>query len=422
MLLTQNPLQLLGLTQEEVMDAHHHLGGRNGKKVQDKVVARGDEQTLPFAMPDVQFNDLLGFLDPKAAQQLRSAAKIADFLPFDVKRFPLVGPPWPLTSNSLQLMSAIKGSRFVGSGLLLATDASVVDGRRVIAEGRGLYTSNSAVQSMVDYAKGRFQRAYSINPLAPNAIDDLKRAAEAGVKAVKLFFAIWGFLANGKLADDKTLTLPEMRQLNAFYDALADLGMVTIVHTSYEASIHGDEFYKLHGGDPTTLKEALFDRDITTVLAHTGGYMNHLPGFEHIQHHMASAAHYMKTYPNVYGDIAGALSRGYEFIGAFLKYIDDIKDKLIFGTDFSLEPTDPQVMFQQAQERLQQKGIPARSREVDEANSSLARAFSLDPHLERTKNPLDRYFLMMLIALREMGLSREEIRNVFTRMKTLIAQ
>jgi predicted TIM-barrel fold metal-dependent hydrolase len=97
-----------------------------------------------------------------------------------------------------------------------------------------------------------FVPTISVHPYRADAVDELARWAERGVRMVK-------WLPNAHAID------PNDPRIDPYYDYMAQRGMVLLVHGGSEFAVEADELQEL--GNPLRLRRAL-DRGVAVVVAH----------------------------------------------------------------------------------------------------------------------------------------------------------
>lgn len=92
----------------------------------------------------------------------------------------------------------------------------------------------------------------SVHPYRPDAVAELERWAQQGARMVK-------WLPNAQAID------PASPRIDPYYDAMARLGMVLLVHGGAEFAVEAEDLQEL--GNPLRLRRAL-DRGVTVIVAH----------------------------------------------------------------------------------------------------------------------------------------------------------
>jgi len=141
-----------------------------------------------------------------------------------------------------------RGTRLV----LLAFDhAYDADGRRR-TEGSHFYIPNSYARDVARSHPGMFEWAASVHPYREDAVQALQEAARDGARAVK-------WLPPSMNID------PASPRCDAFYAAMARLGMPLLSHAGLERAVHVPDAQKL--GNPLRLRRAL-DHGVRVIVAH----------------------------------------------------------------------------------------------------------------------------------------------------------
>jgi len=172
---------------------------------------------------------------------------------------------YPFFLKLLNLREGTMDEDYVGS-LVGQLHASSIDRALLFAQD-GRYDSNGELDrgqtnvfvpneylfNVVDRYPDLFIACCSVNPKRRDAMDELERCAERGVRALKIHPPI----------QDVDPALPRFRP---FFRRIAELGLVVIVHTGSE---HASAITSHDLGDPARLLTAL-EEGCTVVAAHTG--------------------------------------------------------------------------------------------------------------------------------------------------------
>jgi mannonate dehydratase len=114
------------------------------------------------------------------------------------------------------------------------------------------FTPNEYVLNLARAAPELFVPCASIHPYRPDAVDALDKAVAGGAVAVK-------WLPNAMKID------PSSARCDAFYDALARLGVPLITHAGEEKAVHAEDAQRL--GNPLHLRRPL-GRGVKVIVAH----------------------------------------------------------------------------------------------------------------------------------------------------------
>lgn len=151
-----------------------------------------------------------------------------------------------------RLSSLAAGQRPHGRYLLMAFDQAYDEHGRVLAADSEFYTPNAYVLEVVRQFPQLFVPCASVHPYRADAVEELERVAASGAVAIK-------WLPNAMNID------PSNERCDAFYEALARLGVTLISHGGVEKAVHAEERQKL--GNPLLLRRAL-EHGVKVVVAH----------------------------------------------------------------------------------------------------------------------------------------------------------
>lgn len=216
--------------------------------------------------------------------------------------------PDPIAPKAIEKLADASG------GLQPYTDGTVAGLRRSMAEGgvdasvvMNIATNPHQQQKVNDFAaaiqNGRDIFCFgSVHPNAPDALEELERIKELGLKGVKLHPDYQGFRVDE----------PRMKPL---YRKISSLGLVTLFHAGLDYG-----FAPPYGGMPQEMATALTWFDSPVIAAHWGG----INCGEAVLQHLAGS--------EIYFDV----SFGYGMMPRY--FAEKILDKhganrLLFGTD-----------------------------------------------------------------------------------------
>ncbi|WP_456444542.1 amidohydrolase family protein [Thiolapillus sp.] len=231
--------------------------------------------------------------------------------------------PW---ETYVQAMAqAVATSARVGQTCLFAVDA------RVDRKGRELHRDGTVCASTHDVlgVARRFPDLFipflSVNPLRPDALEQLEDYAGRGCRGAKFLQNYWEVDLNDK-------------RLIPYYEKLRTLGLPLVVHVGSELSIASKRQYE--GADMLHLP---LDCGVTVIAAHMGlGQIEHRarpwrnlsrnPRWFDADYHQILAL--LETRDNLYGDLSALLiplrARALEH----LSRQQHMHHKLLFGTDY----------------------------------------------------------------------------------------
>lgn len=158
----------------------------------------------------------------------------------------------------------------------------------------------------------------SINPMRPDALQELERCRDAGSRLIKVHTAIQG-------------VDPGRAEFEPFYRLAADLGVVLMFHTGYEHSctVVSQEFT-----DPRRLQRAL-DCGGTVVAAHCGtcAFFDREDYYPHF-------VEMMQRNENLYGDtavMAGVVR--WNALKRLSREAEGVRSRILHGSDYPLPPS-----------------------------------------------------------------------------------
>jgi mannonate dehydratase len=136
--------------------------------------------------------------------------------------------------------------------MLFAFDRFHDDSGRALPEASAFYVPNAYARDVARRSPQRFEWVASIHPYRGDAVEALALAAKDGARAVKWLPAAMGID-------------PASPRCDAFYAALARLGLPLITHAGEEKAVHGSNTQAY--GNPLKLRRAL-DHGVRVVVAH----------------------------------------------------------------------------------------------------------------------------------------------------------
>jgi predicted TIM-barrel fold metal-dependent hydrolase len=293
-----------GLDPAKVLDCHVHLAGLGGKMRPDRPWTN---PALTTPANPFLFAHFALFADASCVTERRDAADdlYVDRLVHLVREFPA-------------------GVRF----MLFALDGACRPDGMLDTERSVMWVPNAYARNVARRDPARFGWAASVNPLRPDAISLVRRAARDGARALKWI---------PYLMDID----PASPRFNGFYDVLAELRLPLIVHAGWEHELlqGGHQEY----GNPLCLRRAL-DRGVKVVMAHcatqgdfadidTGQGMTSRPSFDLFRRMIDEPA-----YRNLLsGDISAIVESGRapETLRELIQH-PRWKGRLVNGSDYPL--------------------------------------------------------------------------------------
>jgi predicted TIM-barrel fold metal-dependent hydrolase len=151
-----------------------------------------------------------------------------------------------------RLFSLLEAQSTRGRSLLLAFDKHYTPQGKPDLELTEFYTPNDYVLELAARDKEHLLAAASVHPYRADALDELRRVAEAGAVAIK-------WLPNAMGID------PLDARCDDYYACCAELGLTILTHTGEEQAVEAEEAQEL--GNPLRLRRAL-DAGVTVIAAH----------------------------------------------------------------------------------------------------------------------------------------------------------
>lgn len=151
-----------------------------------------------------------------------------------------------------RLTTLVETQRPHGRLLLFAFDRAHDENGAPLEAESEFFTPVEYVAGIARARPDLFVPCASVHPARPDAVEALERAATLGCIAVK-------WLPNAMNID------PSSARCDAFYDAMARLGLTLITHAGEEKAVHSEARQRL--GNPLLLRRAL-EHGVRTVVAH----------------------------------------------------------------------------------------------------------------------------------------------------------
>ena len=153
-----------------------------------------------------------------------------------------------------RVLSLLKGDKRYPQIFYLAFDYHYNESGQIDKDHSNFYIDNQYVWKMHKKHPEYILPAISIHPDRPNAIKDLKKWANKGVKVVK-------WLPNAMRID------PSSKSTDAFYKIMKKNDMILLSHVGEEKAVDGEAYQEL--GNPLLLKKAL-NLNLNVIMAHAG--------------------------------------------------------------------------------------------------------------------------------------------------------
>ena len=136
--------------------------------------------------------------------------------------------------------------------MLLAFDYAYDEAGRQLADTSHFHVPNGYARDVADRHTGRLEWIASIHPYREDAVEALEQAARDGARAIK-------WLPPSMNID------PASPRCDAFYEAMARLGMPLLTHAGIERAVHVPDAQRL--GNPLRLRRAL-EHNVRVIVAH----------------------------------------------------------------------------------------------------------------------------------------------------------
>ncbi|NGZ11546.1 MAG: metal-dependent hydrolase [Nitrospira sp. LK70] len=212
------------------------------------------------------------------------------------------------------LLTELRASRHVSKAVLLGMDGCYDQNGLLNQQHTDFLVSNDYVFQTVRAYPDVFLAGPSINPQREDALDEVRRCADAGAVLIKA-------LPNAQHFN------PADRRYKPFYRALAQRKLPFLSHVGYEFSLIGKDQSL---GDPDRLRLAL-EEGVTVIAAHACSY-----GLMFYERFLPTLREFSQQYPNFYADIS-ALTQPHRLkMLLHLRRHPEIHSRLIFGTDYPL--------------------------------------------------------------------------------------
>jgi predicted TIM-barrel fold metal-dependent hydrolase len=235
----------------------------------------------------------------------------------------------------------IDDSRHVDGAVILAMDGAYSDDGSLDRNKTEFFVDNRFCAEAVAQHDNLYFGA-SINPLRPNALEELQWCAEHGAVLIK-------WLPSIQMFD------PADKRLAPFYERLRDLKLPLLTHVGDEDSFTGaaNEL-----ADPQRLRLAL-ETGVTIIAAHVAS-----SGSRDGESNVERLARLFPEFPNLYADISTLTQFNRRRYLAQILADERLHGRLLYGTDHPLTNT-PLVSPYQYPLRLGLSGVRAIGREAN---------------------------------------------------------
>lgn len=207
----------------------------------------------------------------------------------------------------------IRDSRFIHKGVVFGLDGVYDESGKLNRQKTSFMITNEYVYDSIRGKKNLLFGA-SINPLRKDALKELDRVAKQKAALIKVLPNVQGFE-------------PDDPKLKKFYREMAKKKIPLLAHTGYEFAIKS---VKQSYGHPKRLRLAL-DEGVKVIAAHGGS-----TGLVFIERFKKTLLDLIRDYPHFYLDVSALSVLTRLGIVPFLRRHEEVKKRLIFGTDFPL--------------------------------------------------------------------------------------
>ena len=226
---------------------------------------------------------------------------------------PLDDPPAANRQYVAGLLAELRSSRHVGRAVVLGMDG-VYDAVGRLDEARTDFLVGNDYVLGVVREHPELLAGVSINPRRRDAVDEVRRCAEAGAALVKI-------LPNAQQFD------PADPGFRPFYRALAERRLPLLSHVGYEFTLFGHD---QSAGDPERLRAPL-DEGVTVIAAHACSF-----GLVFHEKFLPTLLDLARRYKGFYADISATTLPNRCGMLLRLRHHPEVHPRLLFGTDFPL--------------------------------------------------------------------------------------
>ncbi len=233
----------------------------------------------------------------------------------------LVAAPYKTYTDAL--VHGVRSSKHLSHSVLFGVDACVDDKGKVLHKDLTVCATNEDVLKLYQEHPDVIVPFFSINPMRPDALDEIDRYCELGFKGAKFLQNYWG------------VDTREARY-RPYFEKLKEKNIPLIVHIGSESSVHSFK---------TCETLAMLDQPlhvgVNVIAAHMA--LSYSP-LKLIKAFSSHPKHYndeyfqliemLQAHKNLYADISALLTPVRAKVLRHLSQQHDIHDKLLFGTDY----------------------------------------------------------------------------------------
>jgi uncharacterized protein len=223
------------------------------------------------------------------------------------------------------LARSIRESQHVEKVCLFGVDARLDEHGNEIDRDRTVCAMTDDVLAVAARYPDQFIPFFSINPLRPDALDQIDQQIENGCKGAKILQNYWGVDLN----DERFIS---------YYEKLKEHGIPLIIHIGSEYSI--DSFTEF---ERIKMLDLPLATGVTVIAAHMGlGRLNHKiclwrnlsKNPRYFDQDYFVLLNMLRQYPNLYADISAILAPMRARALRHLSEQTDVHEKILFGTDY----------------------------------------------------------------------------------------
>ena len=221
------------------------------------------------------------------------------------------------------LIHNIRTSKYLSRSVLFGVDARVDEAGNEIHRDQTVCATNEDVLKVYEAHPDVIIPFFSINPMRPDALDEIDKFHELGFKGAKFLQNYWGVDTRQK-------------RYSAYFEKLKAKDIPLLIHIGSESSVRS--FKHCEGLD--MLQQPL-EIGIDVIAAHMA--LNYSP-LKPIKMFSSRPKHFNEEYhmllemleihPNLYADISALLTPVRAKVLSHLSHQYQVHEKLLFGTDY----------------------------------------------------------------------------------------
>ncbi len=214
-----------------------------------------------------------------------------------------------------KLTQEIQESRYVKNAIALGLDGVYTSTGELDRERTSFMITNDYVFK-VSREHPELIPGASVNPMRTDALDELERVKELGSPLVKILPNTQGFD-------------PSDERFIPFYKKMEELNLPLLAHSGFEFALPS---FDQSLGDPALLRGAL-DLGVTVIVAHGGS-----TGIGVYEKYFNTVLKLARDYENVLFDASALTCPSRALMLLKIRSRKEIIDKLIFATDYPMQP------------------------------------------------------------------------------------